>query len=333
MNKLPRLVRDLAQETGKTIVLEMRGQETELDRQVLDLMRDPLTHMVRNSADHGLEPTADRRAAGKPDAGRILLRAYHEGGHIIIEISDDGRGINVARVREKALSKGLATEAELAGMTDAQIRSFIFRAGFSTAEAVTAISGRGVGMDVVRSNIERIGGTIELASTEGAGSCFTVKIPLTLAIISAVIVQSGAERFAIPQIAVRELVHLAAAMPDTSHRRPTGPGAAAGPAPGPAPAAAVRIERVAGAQVLRLRDELLPLIDLTSLLRLEPPSEPPCLAPQAGTTIVVTAVGSVKMGIVVDEVFDTEEIVVKPVAPVCATSRCSAATPSSAMAR
>jgi two-component system chemotaxis sensor kinase CheA len=155
-NKLPRLVRDLAQETGKQIVLEMRGQDTELDRQVLELMRDPLTHMVRNSADHGLETPAIRRAAGKPESGRILLNAYHEGGHIIIEISDDGRGIDVARVRAKALANGLATETELAGMTEAQIRSFIFRAGFSTAEAITAISGRGVGMDVVRSNIERI---------------------------------------------------------------------------------------------------------------------------------------------------------------------------------
>jgi len=304
-NKLPRLVRDLAQETGKTIVLEMRGQDTELDRQVLELMRDPLTHMVRNSADHGLEPTEARRAAGKPDAGRILLNAYHEGGHIIIEISDDGRGIDVARVRAKALTKNLATEAELAVMTDAQIRSFIFRAGFSTAETVTAISGRGVGMDVVRSNIERIGGTIELASTEGAGSFFTVKIPLTLAIVSAVIVQAGGERFAVPQIAVRELVRV-------GEDQQAGP--AAPESGGLAGNSGMVIEEVGGVPVLRLRDELLPLVNLAHLLRLETPLRDEASDP--GTTVVVVAIGSLKMGIVVDEVFDTEEIVVKPVAPV-----------------
>ena len=294
-NKLPRLVRDLAQETGKTIVLEMRGQDTELDRQVLELMRDPLTHMVRNSADHGLETAAARRAAGKPEAGRILLNAYHEGGHIIIEISDDGRGIDVARVRAKVLAQGLATEAELSAMTEAQIRSFIFRAGFSTAEAVTAISGRGVGMDVVRANIERIGGTIELASTQGSGSCFTVKIPLTLAIIAAVIVEAAGERFAIPQIAVRELVRVGGGAAAVEGARE-----------------AVTVERVAGADVLRLRDELLPLVRLSGLLRLEQPAG----AVPSDATVVVTVAGSVKLGIVVDEVFDTEEIVVKPVAPI-----------------
>jgi two-component system chemotaxis sensor kinase CheA len=299
-NKLPRLVRDLAQETGKTIVLEMRGQDTELDRQVLELMRDPLTHMVRNSADHGLETSAERRAAGKPEAGRIMLNAYHEGGHIIIEISDDGRGIDVGRVRAKALAKGLATEAELAAMSDAQIRAFIFRAGFSTAEAVTAISGRGVGMDVVRSNIERIGGTIELVSTQGAGSCFTIKIPLTLAIVSAVIVRSAGERFAIPQIAVRELV------------RAGDHGTSADQKSGPADAA-IRIEQVGGAAVLRLRDELLPLVNLATLLRLEQHGNDEL---SKESTVVVVAIGPLKLGIVVDEVFDTEEIVVKPVAPV-----------------
>ncbi len=299
-NKLPRLVRDLAQETGKLINLDMRGQDTELDRQVLELMRDPLTHMVRNSADHGLETSAERRLAGKSDAGRITLNAYHEGGHIIIEISDDGRGIDVGRVRAKALAKGLATESELTAMSDAQIRAFIFRAGFSTAETVTAISGRGVGMDVVRSNIERIGGTIELASTQGSGSCFTIKIPLTLAIVSAVIVRSAGERFAIPQIAVRELVRVGE---DAS----TAEGANLNSA------ASVSIEQVGGAAVLRLRNELLPLVDLAGLLRLERSSEPRQSEDQ---TVVIAAIGPLKLGIVVDEVFDTEEIVVKPVAPV-----------------
>ena len=294
-NKLPRLVRDLAQDTGKKIVLEMRGQDTELDRQVLELMRDPLTHMVRNSADHGLEPPAERALAGKPEAGRILLNAYHQGGHIIVEIGDDGRGLDVARIRAKALSRGLASEAELASMSDQQIRAFIFRAGFSTADTVTSISGRGVGMDVVRSNIERIGGTIELASIFGQGSCFTIKIPLTLAIVSALIVQVAGQRFAIPQISVMELVRVGRA------------GA------GQHEAAGLGIEHVGPTPVLRLRDHLLPLVSLRSLLRMD--------AEEGGRTAeeptgVVTTVGSSLLGIVVDEVFDTEEIVVKPVAPI-----------------
>jgi two-component system chemotaxis sensor kinase CheA len=292
-NKLPRLVRDLAQETGKKIVLEMRGQDTELDRQVLELMRDPLTHMVRNSADHGLETPDERRAAGKPETGRIMLNAFHEGGHILIEVSDDGRGLHVGKIREKALSKGLATEAELALMSETQIRAFIFRAGFSTAAAVTAISGRGVGMDVVRSNIERIGGTIELVSTFGSGSCFTIKIPLTLAIVSALIVSAAGERFAIPQISVMELVRVGR---DSGTEKS---------------ASAMAIEHIGDTPVLRLRDRLLPLISLGTLLRMESGN-----AKSESTTVVVTAVGSGLLGIVVDEVFDTEEIVVKPVAPI-----------------
>jgi two-component system chemotaxis sensor kinase CheA len=289
-NKLPRLVRDLALETGKKIALDMRGQETELDRQVLELMRDPLTHMVRNSADHGLESPEERRLAAKPELGRIRLNAYHEGGHIIIEVADDGRGLDVEKIRAKALSKGLASEAELAAMSDAQIRAFIFRAGFSTAAAVTAISGRGVGMDVVRSNIERIGGTVELASTLGTGTCFTIKIPLTLAIVSALIVRSCGERFAIPQISVLELVRV-------------GGGGGGG--------SAMAIENIGRTPVLRLRDQLLPLVTLGELLRLNEGS-----AVAATATVVVTAVGSGMLGIVVDDVYDTEEIVVKPVAPI-----------------
>jgi two-component system chemotaxis sensor kinase CheA len=300
-NKLPRLVRDLAQETNKKISLEMRGQDTELDRQVLELMRDPLTHMVRNSADHGLETPEERRSAGKPETGRIMLNAYHEGGHIIIEVADDGRGLDVNRIREKALQKGLATEAELAAMTETQIRAFIFRAGFSTAAAITAISGRGVGMDVVRSNIERIGGTIELTSTFGAGSCFTIKIPLTLAIVSALIVSASGERFAIPQISVMELVRV-------GKERSRASGDASGDA---AKSGGMAIEHIGETPVLRLRDRLLPLISLGPLLRMDDGSRKP-----ETTTVVVTSVGSGLLGIVVDEVFDTEEIVVKPVAPI-----------------
>ncbi len=205
--KLPRLVRDLARDLGKRIELHTHGQDTELDRQVLELMRDPLTHMVRNSADHGLERPEERRAAGKPETGCIQLSAYHEGGQILIEISDDGRGLALDRIRAKALARGFATEAELAAMTEAQLHQLIFRPGFSTAAAVTSVSGRGVGLDVVRTNIERIGGSIELHSRPGEGCCFTITIPLTLAIVPALIVEAAGERFAIPQAGVVELVH------------------------------------------------------------------------------------------------------------------------------
>jgi two-component system chemotaxis sensor kinase CheA len=235
--KLPRLVRDLAREVSKKIELEMRGESTELDRQVLELIKDPLTHMVRNSADHGLESPEERRRAGKSETGRIMLNAYHEGGHILIEIADDGKGLNTARIREKAVAQGLATEAEVAAMPDAEVHRFIFHAGFSTAAAVTAVSGRGVGMDVVKTNVERIGGTIDVASTTGRGTAFTIKIPLTLAIVSALVVQVAGERFAIPQIGVLEMVRV---------------GGSSG----------ARIERIKDAPVLRLRDRLLPLVGL-----------------------------------------------------------------------
>jgi len=205
-SKLPRIVRDLAVETGRKLDLQMIGAETELDRQVLELIKDPLTHMVRNSADHGIEPPDERIRAGKREVGTIRLRAFHEGGHIIIEVGDDGRGLNTNAIRKKLLERGLSTEAELEGMSDSQIHQSIFKAGFSTAEKVTSVSGRGVGMDVVRTNVERIGGTIELKSTQGAGTTFTIRIPLTLAIVSALIVECCGERFAVPQLSVRELV-------------------------------------------------------------------------------------------------------------------------------
>ncbi len=291
--KLPRLVRDLSHELGKKIELEMRGADTELDRQVLDLIKDPLTHMVRNSADHGLERTEDRISTGKLETGTIVLEAYHEGGQIIIKISDDGRGINVDRVKEKAITNGLATEADMEMLSDQQINQFIFKPGFSTAETVTAVSGRGVGMDVVRTNIEKIGGTIELTSTQGEGSCFTIKIPLTLAIVSALIVACADERFAIPQLSVVELVRASGA---SEHS----------------------IERIQDTPVLRLRDRLLPLVHLRDLLHLENDftehSEDQDV--RRDDFIVVTQVANYSFGIIVDRVFDTEEIVVKPVAPI-----------------
>jgi two-component system chemotaxis sensor kinase CheA len=297
-NKLPRLVRDLARELNKKIELVMLGADTELDRQVLELIKDPLTHMVRNSADHGLETPAARRAAGKQETGQISLNAYHEGGHILIEIADDGAGLAVGRIKAKALANGLATDVELATMSEAQIQRFIMRAGFSTAAAITSVSGRGVGMDVVKTNIEQIGGTIDLKSTEGHGTVFTIKIPLTLAIVSALIVQAGGERFAIPQISVVELVRA---------RIHGAEGDNGGPV----------VEQINATPVLRLRDQLLPLVSLTNLLRLPEAASTNEAAPIVGAVyIVVTQIGGTTLGIIVDRVFDTEEIVVKPVAPI-----------------
>ena len=286
--KLPRIVRDLSLETGKKIDLQMLGADTELDRQVLDLIKDPLTHMVRNSADHGLETPDERMAVGKPEIGTITLNAYHEGGHIIIDIADDGKGLNTARIKEKCIENGLLTDSEMEAMTDQQIQQYIFKAGFSTAEKVTSVSGRGVGMDVVRTNIEKIGGTIELKSEEGRGSTFTIKIPLTLAIVAALIVESCGEKFAIPQISVLELVR-ASARSEYS------------------------VEVINESPVLRLRNRLLPLVHLGDLLKLSTGGSKD-IADE--TFIIVAQVGTYSFGIIVDRVFDTEEIVVKPTSPV-----------------
>jgi len=281
--KLPRIVRDLSGELNKQIELEMHGADTELDRQVLDLIKDPLTHMVRNSADHGLETVAERAGAGKPDTGTIRLSAYHEGGHIIICIADNGRGLNTEKIKAKALAGGLVSEAELEKMTEAQVHKFIFAPGFSTAAAITSVSGRGVGMDVVRTNIDQIGGTIDIKSVAGEGCSVTIKIPLTLAIVSALIVEAGGDRFAIPQLSVVELVRARA---NSEHR----------------------IERIKDTAVLRLRNKLLPLMHLKKLLKIDDGAG---ADPENGF-IVVTQVGSQTFGIVVDGVFHTEEIVVKP---------------------
>jgi two-component system, chemotaxis family, sensor kinase CheA len=286
-SKLPRLVRDLSIDLSKKIDLQMLGADTELDRQVLELIKDPLTHMVRNSADHGIEDGPARLAAGKSETGTVTLNAYHEGGHIIIEIKDDGKGLDPEKIKAKAVANGLVAESEADNLSEQQIQQFIFRAGFSTAAAVTSVSGRGVGMDVVRTNIEKIGGTIELKSVYGKGSTFIIKIPLTLAIVSALIVEAGGERFAIPQLSVVELVR---ASNNSEHK----------------------IEEVHGTPVLRLRNRLLPLVSLKRLLRLDEGDEE---TPQEAF-IVVLQIGTYSVGIMVDRVFDTEEIVVKPVAPI-----------------
>ncbi len=283
--KLPRLVRDLSYELGKKIDLVMEGEGTELDRQVLELIRDPLTHMVRNSADHGLEPTDERVQLGKPANGTIKLSAFHEGGYIVIRIADNGRGLNTARIREKIIEKGLAPRGEVDGLTDQQVHRYIFAPGFSTAAKVTNLSGRGVGMDVVRTNIEQIGGQIDLNSLPGQGTTFTIKIPLTLAIVSALIVGAGGQKFAVPQTSVMELVRTGS---NTEHK----------------------IERINDSLVLRLREKLLPLVQLGPTLQLEAAHD------EDPTFVMVIQVGERRYGLVVNDVLDTEEIVVKPLATI-----------------
>ncbi|KQQ40646.1 ATPase [Methylobacterium sp. Leaf125] len=280
--KLPRVVRDLSSELGKQIELVMSGAETELDRQVLEVIKDPLTHMVRNSADHGIESAADRKASGKPLRGTIRLSAYHEGGTITIEIADDGKGLDLAAIRRKAVERKIASQAEVERMTDAQVAKFIFHPGFSTAAAITSVSGRGVGMDVVKTNIELIGGVIDINTQLGRGTTFTIKIPLTLAIIAALIVKAGEQRFAVPQVAVLELVRVDKAT-------------------------AQKVERINGSPVLRLRERLLPIVTLTGVLGQDQAAD----AVDSGF-VVVAQVGRQRFGILVDEVFHTEEIVVKP---------------------
>jgi two-component system chemotaxis sensor kinase CheA len=290
-SKFPRLIRDLSIDLGKKIDLKMNGAETELDRQLLEIIKDPLTHMVRNSCDHGLETPAERIAAGKSETGTVILSAYHEGGHIIIEIVDDGRGINIARVKEKAIANGIATEESLSTMSEKQIAQFVFAAGFSTAEKVTSVSGRGVGMDVVKTNIQKIGGTIDLDSTWGKGSKVAVKIPLTLAIVSVLIVETYGQKFAIPQINVVELVRTA-------------------------PGAGVQLETINDSLVMRLRDKLLPLAILSEVLGFD--CDHSEILKKENYT-VVCRVGSYDFGILVDRVYDTEEIVVKPVSDILKT--------------
>lgn len=286
-HKLPRLMRDLQSELDKEIALVLQGADTELDRQVLDVIKDPLTHMVRNAADHGIESREARLKAGKPARATITLSAFHAGGTITIEVTDDGRGLDYQKIRAKALQKGLATEAEMERMSEAQILKFIFLAGFSTAEAITAISGRGVGLDVVHSNIETIGGTVDIRSKPGVGTTFSISLPLTLAIVPALLVGVGAHKFALPQTAVVELVRTSAS-------------------------SETRIERLDGGTVLALRGQLLPLMSLAGLLGLD--AGGPEAAPDAeqANFVVVLSVASRRFAVLVESVFHTEEIVVKP---------------------
>ncbi len=285
-NKLPRVVRDLSNACGKKARLELEGKDTELDRSLLESMKDPLTHIVRNAIDHGIEKPEDRLRAGKPEEGCLLMRAFHESGQVIIEVTDDGRGIDAEKVRAKAVEKGLITAEAALAMEEREAINLIFAAGLTTAAQVTNISGRGVGMDVVKSNIEKIGGLVELSSQFGSGTTLRIKIPLTLAIIPALIVSCRGERLAIAQVNLVELVRL-------SDR-----GEAGG------------IEMVGDAPVFRLRGRLLPLVFLSEVLEIE--SREPDPTTVADSNVVVVQADGCLFGIVVDEIRNTEEIVVKP---------------------
>jgi two-component system chemotaxis sensor kinase CheA len=284
-NKFPRTVRDLALNCGKEVNLEMEGQNTELDRTIIEAIKDPLTHLVRNAVDHGIEMPEARKKAGKDAAGRLRLRAFQEGGKVNIEISDDGAGLNAERLRKKAIERGLITAQQAKQMTEREVFNLIFLPGFSTAEKVTNVSGRGVGMDVVRTNVEKISGAIDLESTAGKGTTVRVKIPLTLAIVPALLISCRGERFAIPQVSVLELVGLEGGETDQ------------------------KIELVHGVPVYRLRGNLLPLVYLDRELRF---SQGDAATVRAAASIVVLQADSRQFGLVVDDVADTEEIVVKP---------------------
>ncbi|MDF2965217.1 MAG: cheA [Rickettsiaceae bacterium] len=286
-----RLVRDLSIELGKKVELCKIGGETELDRQLIESIKDPLTDMVRNSIDHGIELPEVRKKIGKPEVGRVTLKAYHQGGHIIIEIEDDGKGLDVAKIRQKAVERGLIQESDSVNISDQQIMQFIFLPGFSTAEKVTAVSGRGVGMDVVKTNIEKISGTVELRSEFGKGSTMVIKIPLTLAIMSVLIVGASGRKFGIPQINIIEMVRVGER-------------------------SAYKLENLNNNLVLRLRGKLLPLLSLNSILGIGFNAEEQL---KKCSYVVVCEINGTDFGILVDKIYDTEEIVVKPVAPVLKT--------------
>jgi two-component system chemotaxis sensor kinase CheA len=276
-SKMPRMVRDLSHQLGREVELSMEGHETELDRSLLEALKGPLTHLVRNSMDHGIERPDDRERAGKPRAGRLHLRAFHESGQVVVEIADDGKGIDPAKIAEAAIEKGLVSRDQAGRMDGRELINLIFRPGFSTAAEVTNVSGRGVGMDVVRTNIERIGGSVDLQSEAGRGTTVRVRIPLTLAIIPALVVGQGAERYAIPQANLVELVRLEEG----------------------------EVERLAGAPILRLRGRLLPLVSLAEALGGE--------QREGAVTVVVLQADDVRFGLCVEQVHDTQEIVVKPI--------------------
>ncbi len=297
-SKFPRIIRDLSQALNRKVRLVLEGQDTELDKSLLEAIKDPLTHAVRNSLDHGIEPPDVRIANGKDPEGILRLRAYQESSHVIIEVSDDGAGISVERVRAKAIERGLITIERAAQLAERELFQLIFLPGFSTAEAITNVSGRGVGMDVVRTNVEKIGGKVELDSKPGKGTILRLRIPLTLAIIPALIVRTLDQSFALPQGTLSELVHI------------------------PPEKVATAIEWMQGAALYRLRGKLLPLIFLNQMLSpgaATLSSEIVQSGPSRDRFIAVLDADGRKFGLVVDGLADPEEIVVKPLSAVLKT--------------
>jgi two-component system chemotaxis sensor kinase CheA len=284
-SKMPRLVRDLTHALGRRARLQMEGQETELDKSLLEAIKDPLTHAVRNALDHGIEPPAQRAAAGKDPEGTLTLRAAQEGSHVVVEVSDDGAGLAVEMIRSKAIERGLLSAERATQLGERDLLQLVFLPGFSTAAAVTNVSGRGVGMDVVRTNVEKIGGKVEIDSRPGKGATLRMRIPLTLAIIPALIVRSISQSFALPQGALSELVHI------------------------PPERASTAIEWMEGAPLYRLRGRLLPLVFLDRLLM--PGRECKLFIDRDNFIAVLDADGR-RFGLVVDSLADPEEIVVKP---------------------
>lgn len=277
-NKFPRIVRDLSKALNKKVNLYIEGAETELDRSIIEAIKDPLTHLVRNSIDHGVEPPEIRAQMGKSPEGKLFLRAYHEGGQVVIEIEDDGKGIDLEKIKRKAIDKGFLSEEEASKLTEKEILSLIFKSGFSTAEKVTQVSGRGVGMDVVKTNIEKLGGSIEINTLLGKGTTVRIKIPLTLAIIPALIVTSHTQRYAIPQVSLRELV-------------------------------SINLERdilkIGDTEFFRLRGEIIPVLRLSEILNYEN-------GRNQEKNLVILTTGEKFIGLLVDSIYDSEEIVVKP---------------------
>jgi two-component system chemotaxis sensor kinase CheA len=280
-SRFPRLVRDTARACGKSVVLEMRGSETEIDRSILEAIRDPLTHLLRNAIDHGIEKPEERKRAGKDADGRIILKAVHEAGMVLLEVSDDGGGLPLDKIREKAVQEGLLTREQANGLDPEGIAQLIFRPGFSTAEHLTAISGRGVGLDVVKSNLEKTGGKVEVQAVPGRGTTFKLKIPLTLASLTALVIRCGNQSFVVPRVHLQEIIRVQ----DTSHRG---------------------IEYLPEAPVYRLRGKLLPLLFLREVLKLGEAGELPSFH------ILVLKSENLIFGLVLDEVTDFQEVMVKP---------------------
>ncbi|MBM7866067.1 response regulator [Heliobacterium gestii] len=283
-NKFPRIIRELSKKLGKDMELHMEGTEVELDKSIIEALADPLTHLVRNAADHGIESPEKREALGKPKLGRILLKAYHEGGRVNIDIADDGGGIRAEKIRAKAVEKGLIKAREAEGLAEGETLKLLFLPGFSTAEQITDVSGRGVGMDVVKTNIERLGGSIDIFTQPERGTTFRLTLPLTLAIIPSLIVEVAGQKFALPQTNLQEMVRI---KPGDANRK---------------------IERFHDAQVLRLRGRLLPVIHLGQVLGLRPGA----IDTSAVVRVLVLKIGAKRYGLAVDRIHDGEEILVKP---------------------